>query len=494
MFYERDFVTLEGRESVDLDTQQAADLLTLLRERGYTLSAAEGSTGGALSALLTAPPGASAVFTAGAAVYADRAKEQDLGLPIRVLRRYGAVSAQAAAAMAHLVRRRNRTDLGIAVTGIEGPGGGSREKPVGTTYLAVTDGQRTAVQKLLIAPEGEDSRAFIRRQAVLAAVELCAAFVQEKEWVLSLLLPARQIRTWLRGNPVAAFFKVLLPWRGDRPADVFFKLLFIAAIAACAVAAAQLTDIAVTNHHTAQVLEQAVQAREAEPTSEVHMDLPEGYLSQFAALYQLNPDIAGWITIPDTNINLPVVQGEDNSFYLRHDLYGEEDFNGLPFLDCRIQLEPQLFPTNLLIYSHNMESGMMFRDLVYYKDPSYYQEHPIITFDTVYDQGQWVIISCFEANTVEAYGPVFSYFNFLDSQDPDEIQWYIDEITSRSYFQVDIDVGTADKFLTLQTCANDAYETKICVVARRLREGESPQDFDFQSAVENPDRKKPVRN
>lgn len=474
--------------------QAAENLVRLLTEKKMTLSSAEGSSCGAFSQAITSQPGASAVFSAGVSCYSDSSKHQLLGVPKKLFRRHGAVSEHAAAVMAYLVRKRTRTSLGVAITGIEGPSGGTEKKPVGTVYIAVANKKRIAVEKLELAPEGEDARASIREQSVLAAMALCRRFAtSDKVALKELAKPARRYGKYLTRSPIIAVLRYFLPWPGDRISDLFFKLLLIAAVAAGVWAATEMTETTITDYHSAQVLEQAVTAKETPPDETIVSYLPEGYLPQYAALYELNEDIAGWITIPDTNVNLPVVKCDNNDFYLNHNINQEYDINGLPFMDFRNKLEPGVFSSNTLIYGHNMTSGMIFRDLVYYKDPEYYKAHPFVTFDTVYDEQQWVIFSCFEANTESHIGKVFQYFNFVNSENPERIQWYIDEVRDRSYFDSAVDVSIEDKFLTLQTCANDAYETKVCVVARRLREGESPEDFDFTGTVVNPDRVRPER-
>lgn len=478
---------------MDSVIQAAQELLQLLQGKKLTLSAAEGSSGGAFSQAMTALPGSSAVFTTGIVGYSNTAKQQQLGMSPKVFRRCGAVSAEAAAVMAYLVCKRAKASLGVSITGIEGPGGGSEKKPVGTVFIAVANKKQIAVKKLIFTAQGEDIRASIREQSVLAVIRLCQEFVSSPASLQSICHPVRHYGRYLNSNSIAAVLRYFIPWSGDRISDIFFKLLLIAAVGTGIWAVSEMAETSITGYHSAQVLEQAVIARETTPTEETESNLPEGYLSQFAALYDINEDIAGWVTIPDTNVNLPVMQREDNVFYLSHDLNQEHDINGLPFMDFRNKLEAGVFSTNTLIYGHNMTSGMIFRDLVYYKDPEYYKAHPIVNFDTVYDEGQWVIFSCFEANTEASIGEVFQYFNFVNTKDPERIQWYIDEVRNRSYFDVDIDVSVEDQFLTMQTCANDAYETKICIVARRLRDGESASDFDFDSAEENPDRVKPVR-
>jgi nicotinamide-nucleotide amidase len=118
------------------DERSVAEIvLELCRARGLTLATAESCTGGLVAARLTDVPGASAVFRGAVVAYADGVKQEELGVPTDVLAEHGAVSPETAAAMAQGVRQRLGADLGVSVTGIAGPGGGTPEKPVGVVYL-----------------------------------------------------------------------------------------------------------------------------------------------------------------------------------------------------------------------------------------------------------------------------------------------------------------------------------------------------------------------
>jgi nicotinamide-nucleotide amidase len=151
------------------DERPAAELvLELCRARGLTLATAESCTGGLVAARLTDIPGSSDVFRGSVVAYADDVKRDELAVPPDVLERHGAVSAETAATMAVGVRSRLSADVGVAVTGVAGPGGGTPEKPVGLVYFHAS------------GPDGElagdfsvpADRATIRVRAAVAALHL----------------------------------------------------------------------------------------------------------------------------------------------------------------------------------------------------------------------------------------------------------------------------------------------------------------------------------
>lgn len=119
----------------------------LLYKKKLTISVCESCTGGMLGAAITSVPGSSRYFLGGVIAYSDSMKMSVVKVAPSVIRRSGAVSAASARAMALGVRKITGTDLGAAITGIAGPGGGSRHKPVGTVYIAVAAKNKVAVRK-----------------------------------------------------------------------------------------------------------------------------------------------------------------------------------------------------------------------------------------------------------------------------------------------------------------------------------------------------------
>jgi nicotinamide-nucleotide amidase len=136
-----------------------------LMQRGWTIAIAESCTGGLVGYLLTSVAGSSAYFTGGIVAYSNAVKQHLLHVPHTTLETVGAVSAETAQAMAQGVRVQLHTDVGIATTGIAGPGGGTPTKPVGLVYLAVTTPTETLVRRVIC--DG-DRRANQQRSAEIA--------------------------------------------------------------------------------------------------------------------------------------------------------------------------------------------------------------------------------------------------------------------------------------------------------------------------------------
>jgi nicotinamide-nucleotide amidase len=143
-------------------------VLDACRERRLMLATAESCSGGLVAARLTSVPGSSDVFVGGVVAYADEVKSQELGVPADVLERYGAISAETAAAMAEGARVRLGAEVAVSVTGVAGPGGGTPEKPVGLVYLHAQGPEGAQARRLDLPGD----RAAIRARATVAALHL----------------------------------------------------------------------------------------------------------------------------------------------------------------------------------------------------------------------------------------------------------------------------------------------------------------------------------
>jgi nicotinamide-nucleotide amidase len=140
----------------------------LLRFKGYTLATAESCTGGRLAGRVTDVPGSSEYFLEGVVAYSNDAKVSLLGVPGKLIQEYGAVSPEVAEAMAIGIRRRAHSTVGVGITGIAGPGGGTAAKPVGLVYIGLADEVQSSSRKFIFPGD----RQFIRTLAVNAALDM----------------------------------------------------------------------------------------------------------------------------------------------------------------------------------------------------------------------------------------------------------------------------------------------------------------------------------
>ncbi|MGE5692576.1 MAG: competence/damage-inducible protein A [Candidatus Zixiibacteriota bacterium] len=147
-----DFLYAEGETSME---EVVGQLLLKGKKR---LAAAESCTGGLVTKRITDVPGSSDYFERGVVTYANEAKHELLGVPQKLLKTVGAVSPEVAERMAKGVRKLAKVDIGIGVTGIAGPGGGSVEKPVGLTYIALADRKKSWVEKFIFSGDREINR------------------------------------------------------------------------------------------------------------------------------------------------------------------------------------------------------------------------------------------------------------------------------------------------------------------------------------------------
>ncbi len=156
---------------VDVGSMQNA-LVLALKEKGLVAATAESCTGGLVSAAITGIPGASDVFAGGVCTYTNELKMKLLGVSEQTLQEKGAVSPETARQMAEGIRKVTDADIGVGITGIAGPDGGSAEKPVGLVYIAVSSGKHSEVKKLLLARGHKNERNAIRSLAALNALAM----------------------------------------------------------------------------------------------------------------------------------------------------------------------------------------------------------------------------------------------------------------------------------------------------------------------------------
>jgi nicotinamide-nucleotide amidase len=166
-----------GASASDL-RRLARRVLDLCRARGLRIATAESCTGGLVAGALTEIAGSSDVVDRGFVTYSNEAKQAMLGVPAAMLKRYGAVSRETAAAMAKGALKNSLADIAVSITGIAGPGGGTTQKPVGLVYFAAArrGGKRIAQRRLY----GNIGRSRVRAQSVVQALMMLESLAKEK--------------------------------------------------------------------------------------------------------------------------------------------------------------------------------------------------------------------------------------------------------------------------------------------------------------------------
>ena len=189
-------------------------------------------------------------------------------------------------------------------------------------------------------------------------------------------------------------------------------------------------------------------------------------LERYAALYEENKDLAGWLSIDGTKVDYPVMQGEDDEYYLHHDFYGEDSKYGCLYVKEQADLDAG---TNFIIYGHNMKDGAMFGDLDLYLNESFYKEHPTVSFDTLYEERTYEIVAVFRSQVYNADDDVFKYYQFYEADTQEEFEEFYGNIKKLSLYDTGVEAKYGDTFLTLSTCAYHVTDGRLVVVAKRVK-------------------------
>lgn len=220
---------------------------------------------------------------------------------------------------------------------------------------------------------------------------------------------------------------------------------------------------------------------------------PAKVLPKYREAYTQNNDLVGWITVPNTAIDFPVVQGDDNKFYLRRDFNKEYLREGSIFMDYRNHIDT--FDRNTILYGHNYSNSVMFSDLEKYKDIEFYKTAPVIQFDTIHGEYSWKVFAVFITDAdQDKDGYIFNYiYPFMTEESLGE---FVGELHKRSLYHPDVEVLPTDKVLALSTCSydldspDDLKNVRLVVMARLVRDGEST-DVNVENAVINENPKYP---
>lgn len=205
----------------------------------------------------------------------------------------------------------------------------------------------------------------------------------------------------------------------------------------------------------------------------IDVKFPAGIITDYALYYAKNPQTIGYLKIDGTKVDTPVVQADNDKYYLRHDFNGNSTSYGAVFATYKADFKP--FDRNTLLYGHNMFDGERFAALANYKSIEYFKKHPVIHFDSLFEKHDWkvyaVILTNGSTKTNDGYFFDFTFDNCSDAC----FEEYIQEIDKRKLYETGVDLLPTDKLITLCTCTYEFDDARLIVIARMVRDGESSE-------------------
>ena len=210
---------------------------------------------------------------------------------------------------------------------------------------------------------------------------------------------------------------------------------------------------------------------------------PANMQLKYAKLYAQNTDFVGYLKAEGSELDSPVVQGEDDEEYVEKNFNGEYTKYACPFVTHTNTIET--LDSNTVIFGHHMRDGSIFGTLDQYRTLEGYKKAPVISFDTIYQDYDFKVIATMitNINPKDDNDYVFTYY-WTNLNNELNHTAYLNQLSQRSLYDTGVDVKPTDKLLTLSTCCKDFEDARLVVVARLVRPGESTE-VDTSLAVEN---------
>ena len=191
-------------------------------------------------------------------------------------------------------------------------------------------------------------------------------------------------------------------------------------------------------------------------------------LKEYQDLYLQNDDMVGWIKIDGTKINYPVMQTVDEpNYYLRRGFDKKYTIYGCPYMqeNCNVDKPSD----NLVIYGHHMNDGTMFANLMKYTKKSFWEEHKTIVFDTLEEHKEYEVMAAFKTVVYSDSPESFKYYHFVDAENEEEFNAFVEKCKELSFYDTGVEAEYGDKFITLSTCEYSKKNSRMVVVAKRVK-------------------------
>lgn len=182
--------------------------------------------------------------------------------------------------------------------------------------------------------------------------------------------------------------------------------------------------------------------------------------ADFEALAKINPAVNGWITLPGTEIDYPIVQGPDNEYYLEHLFTGETNHTGCVFID--VNNKPDFSDRSSMLYAHHMRNGSMFSAVEDFRKEGFLEEHPYFVLQT--PDGVYKI-----EPFADVLGDAYSTYNRTSFEDDADFLAFVDELKAGSTFRTDTEITAEDRIVGLSTCRYDASEGRYALFGKLIK-------------------------
>lgn len=490
-------------------TSLAYEVVNLLKKSGLKIATAESCTGGMLSQMLTSVQGASEVVEIGITAYSNRIKNEALSVPLDVLMNEGAISAETAMYLAKNVRMLSDADIGVGITGNAGPTA-NENKPVGLVYIAIADRSKYFIKKLELPTVY--SRDKIRSYATLTALDIVRKYIFARPNSLNgmrsydepfFFEETSKNNTAQKHEENFAVFEVDEKYDFDADENIlsetpknveldinsfisepetkqseifnntasFIKRHWIKLVCALVLLALLISSTVLVGNlvHEGRQIALINQARDEFDMQNQKKTDDTGIYRSFKKLIKSNSDIKGWITIKGTNINNPVYQSTNNTYYQNNNMLKEKSRYGALFFDKNNIIEKDKASKNITVYGHNTTNGTMFGELDSYHSLSFYKNNPVIQLKTLYQQDEYLIFSVFitNADAKDDNGQIFNYAR-TDFKNSKDFKAFINEAKKRSLITVPININDDAELLTLSTRSNEFENARFVVIAVKI--------------------------
>ena len=243
----------------------------------------------------------------------------------------------------------------------------------------------------------------------------------------------------------------------SRRKKIISRIITIVSLSVFVYSVYALGSIFYDYYHNRQVL---AEVQDIYETIEVPENVTYGeFRSQFYDLHEINEDIVGWITINDTKIDYPILQAEDNDYYLNRNYKREDTPAGSIFMDYRNNVAEE--NRNTIVYGHRMKDDTMFNSLTKYLDEDFLKDHQTVSYDTMYGS--------YDAEVFAAYYTT-TEFDYIQTEFASDQEYgdFLQEVQDKSEIETDFDVGEEDEIVTLSTCdyTLDPDEGRLVVHAK----------------------------